>query len=181
MKALVVCEARGGVALDSAFELLEVASRLGAEPVMVLVGPAGAVPAAAGRLLLAEVERAESYDPGLHRNAVLEAVRREEPDVVLLPHSSYGWDLAPRIAAALRAAQVSELVALAEGGGLEVACCNGKMRRVVQPATPRVVVTVQPGAFPAGGARGGPPSIERIEAAPGAPGVEYLGHEAPSA
>ncbi len=46
-------------------------------------------------------------------------------------HSSYGWDLAPRVACALEAAQVSEVMDLR--GGLPVApACNGKLRRTVQ-------------------------------------------------
>ncbi|HSN13597.1 MAG TPA: electron transfer flavoprotein subunit alpha/FixB family protein [Anaeromyxobacteraceae bacterium] len=181
MKALIVCECREGRLHDSTYELLEVAARLGAEAAMVLVGAAEAAPRAGGRLHLAVTARPAEYDPELHRCAVLEAVRREDPDVVLLLHSSYGWDLAPRIAAALQAAQVSELVAVAEGSALEVACCNGKMRRVVAPATPKVVVTVQPGAFPATGPRDGSPAVEPLAVAPSRRGTEFLGHEAAGA
>ena len=181
MKALVVCETRAGKALDTAWELLEVAARLGAETTCVLVGAATAVPQVPGRLLLAEVERPDACDPGLHRDAIVAAARSEAADLVLLPHSSYGWDLAPRIAAALEAAQVSELVAVGEGGALEVACCNGKMRRTVQAATKQAVVTVQPGAFVGGARASGTPSVERLAFEAGRPCIEYLGHEEPSA
>lgn len=181
MKALIVCECREGKLHDSTYELLEVAARLGAEAAMVLVGAAEAAPRAAGRLHLAVTPRPAEYDPELHRCAVLEAVRREDPDVVLLLHSSYGWDLAPRIAAALKAAQVSELVAVLDGNALEVACCNGKMRRVVAPATSKVVVTVQPGAFPATAPGDASPAVEPLAVEPARRGTEFLGHEAAGA
>jgi electron transfer flavoprotein alpha subunit len=63
-------------------------------------------------------------------------------------HSSYGWDLAPRVAAQLRIGQISEVVGVADGR-YEVGCCNGKMRRTVKPATDMAVITIQAGAFPA--------------------------------
>jgi electron transfer flavoprotein alpha subunit len=180
MRALIVCECRGGKLLESTWELLEVAARLGAEPVMALVGPAEAVPRFAGRVHLAVADGA-GVDPERTRGAILEAARAEQAELVLLGHTSWGWDLAPRIAAGLGACQVSELVAIGEGGALEVACCNGKMRRAVAPATPKVVITVQPGAFAWAGSRDGAPAISPLALPAAAGGVELLGHETAAA
>jgi electron transfer flavoprotein alpha subunit len=181
MRALIVCETRDGKLLDATYELLEVAARLGAEPVMVLIGGAAQAPRFSGRLQLAERDPAVGQDPAFERSAVVEAARREKADLVLLLHTSWGWDLAPRVAAALEAAQVSEIVAVGEGGALEVACCNGKMRRTVTPSTPTVVVTVQPGAFSFAGARDGAPSVERLTPTGGGVAAEFLGHETAAA
>ena len=81
-----------------------------------------------------------------HKRLVLAAVEREQPDAVVFLHSSYGWDLAPRVAFAMQAALISGIVGL-DGGGYLVESCNGKMRRTVRPLTGRAVLTIQPGAF----------------------------------
>jgi electron transfer flavoprotein alpha subunit len=177
MKALLVCEYREGKLLDSAYELLAFAGALGAEKAMLLVGSEDQAPRFEGRLYLAEAASHGEYDPDLHKKLVLEAVRREEPDYVVFAHSSYGWDLAPRVAAALEASQVSEIVALAHGG-FEVCCCNAKMRRVVTPRTAKAVLTLQAGAFAFRGERKGKPSVEKLETPRSPSALEFLGYEA---
>jgi electron transfer flavoprotein alpha subunit len=102
-------------------------------------------------------------------------VQKENPDYIVFLHSSYGWDLAPRVAAALKAAQVSEVIAVVDGG-FEVGCCNGKMRRTVKPATAKAVLTIQAGAFPAL-QPGGTPSIQKLTADNNVT-LEFVGYEA---
>jgi electron transfer flavoprotein alpha subunit len=175
MKALLVCEYREGKLLDSIYELAAFAGRLGAGTAVSGVGSAADLPKISCPVHLADAARYGEYNPDAHKELVLAAVEKEKPDVVVLPHSSYGWDLAPRLAAALQAAQVSEIVALPEGGGYEVGCCNGKMRRTVKPSTPVAVLTLQPGAFPAG-APEGTPQVHPLEGA-AASAVEFVGYE----
>jgi electron transfer flavoprotein alpha subunit len=179
MKTLLVCEVRDGKPRESAWELLAFAEALGGEREMLLVGDEAAAPRFAGKLWVAPAG-AREYDPARHRALVVEAVRRSGADRVVLVHSSWGWDLAPRVAAALGATQVSDVVAVAEGG-FEVGCCNGKMRRLVAPRTPLAVVTIQPGAFPHFGERAGVPFVERIDAPETPSGVDFLGYEEPAA
>src|SRR5660398_232602 len=76
----------------------------------------------------------------------LEAVWKENPGYLVFSHSSYGWDLAPRVASALGVAQISEVVELVDGKFV-LDACNAKVRRLVSPKTDRVVLTVQAGAF----------------------------------
>ncbi len=177
MKALLVCEYREGKLLDSTYELLAFADAIGAERAMLLVGSQDEAPKFDGRLYLAEAASHGEYNPDLHKKVVLEAVRREDPDYVVFVHSSYGWDLAPRVAAALEVSQISEVVALAHGG-FEVCCCNAKMRRVVTPRTGKAVLTLQAGAFPLRGERKGAPSVERLDASGHPSTLEFLGYEA---
>lgn len=66
--------------------------------------------------------------------------------MIVFSHSSYGWDLAPRIAYALEAAQVSEVVEVKDGQ-LVVPTCNAKLRRTIDCASAATVVTIQAGAF----------------------------------
>jgi electron transfer flavoprotein alpha subunit len=176
VKALLVCEFREGKLQDGIYEAIAFAGRLGAGRSMLLIGRETELPRFDGKLLFADVAEAGEYHPALHRDLVAEAARREQADVVVLLHTSYGWDLAPRVAAALGATQVSEVVGLADGG-YEVPACTSKMRRVVKPRTPVTVVTLQAGAFPAGAERGGVPCLERL-AVPAAGSAPLVGYEA---
>lgn len=175
MKALLIGEYREGKLLDSTYELLGFAGQMNAETAMLLIGNESQLPAYGGTLYLADAAVCGEYNPDLHKRIVLEAVQREDPDYIVFLHSSYGWDLAPRVAAALKAAQVSEVVALA-ADGFEVGCCNAKMRRTVKPSTAKAVLTIQAGAF-AGVQPGGSPTVQKLTAA-GNANLEFTGYEA---
>jgi electron transfer flavoprotein alpha subunit len=105
MKALLVGEYREGQLLDSTYELFGFARQLGAETALLLVGSRDRLPAYGGTVYLADAATYGEYNPDLHKQLVLDAVQRENADCVVLLHSSYGWDLAPRVAAGLKAAQ----------------------------------------------------------------------------
>jgi electron transfer flavoprotein alpha subunit len=177
MKALLVCEYRQGQLLDSTYELQAFADQLGAESALVLVGSEGQLPKCNGKLYLADVAKYGEYNPDLHKKLVLEAVAKENPDYIVFVHSSYGWDLAPRVAAALKAGQISEIVALVDGK-FEVTCCNAKMRRAVAPGTAKTVLTIQAGAFSLQGEPQGTVQLERLELADMTSKVEFVGYEA---
>jgi len=179
MKALLVCEYREGTLLDASYELVAFADRIGADKVLAVVGSEGALPRFTGPVYLADAEKYGEYNPELHKKLLLAAVEKENPDCIVFLHSSYGWDLAPRVAAALKAAQVSEVVAV-DGRNYEVTCCNGKMRRTITSTTARTVVTVQAGAFTALPAEG-TPQVTRLDLVDIASPVEFLGYEAAEA
>jgi electron transfer flavoprotein alpha subunit len=174
MKTLLIGEYREGKLLDTTYELLGFAARLGGETAMFLVGSESQLPACGGTLYLADAARCGEYNPDLHKKLALQAVAKENPDYVVFVHSSYGWDLAPRVAASLRAAQVSEIIAIVDGG-FELGCCNAKMRRTVKPATTPAVLTIQAGAFPVV-QPGGVPQLQRLEAE-GNGSLEFVGYE----
>ena len=178
MKILLVGEYREGKLLESTYELFGFASQLGAEATMLLVGSESQLPEFDGVVYLADVGAYGEYNPDLHKQLVLQAIEIEKPEHIVFSHSSYGWDLAPRVAAALKAAQVSEITGLAEGG-FEVGCCNAKMRRTVKPVTAKSVLTLQAGAFTAL-KPGGTPQVQRLEVQGGA-GVNFIGYEAAEA
>jgi len=174
MKTLLIGEYREGKLLESTYELLGFAGQLGAESAMLLVGSESQLPAYGGTLYLADVATCGEYNPDLHKKLILEAVQQENPDYIVFQHSSYGWDLAPRVAASLKAAQISEVVAI-QDGGFEVGCCNAKMRRTVKPATAKAVLTIQAGAFPAL-QPGGSPNVRKLTADNGGK-LEFIGYE----
>lgn len=177
MKALLVGEYREGKLLESTYELLGFAARLGAEAVLLLVGSETQVPACNAKLYLADAAICGEYNPDLHKQLVLQVIEKENPYYIVFAHSSYGWDLAPRVSGRLKCAQISEIVDLADDG-FEVGCCNAKMRRKVHPATSKAVLTIQAGAFPAH-PPGGTPQIENLFVAvrDGSDHVTFLGYE----
>lgn len=176
MKFLLVAESRDGKLCDVSHELLAFAAEAGAEYAYFQVGSEESLPCCDATLYLADRERYGEYSPDLHKELILAAVEWEQPDAVVFMHSSYGWDLAPRVAVALQAAQVSEVVAINDGE-YEVGCCNGKMRRSVKPTTPRVVLTLQSGAFNQKEVSGGTPRIVPLEIEKAGGQIDFIGYE----
>lgn len=176
MKILLIGESREKKLLESTYELVGFAEAAAAESALFLVGDASDLPLFNGRLYLADANVCADYNPDLHKELILKVVADENPDAIVFLHSSYGWDLAPRVAAALKAAQISEVVALVDGG-YEVGCCNAKMRRTVKPATGRVVLTIQSGAFPVNKA-GGTPQVLAVAPTGSSSRVIFAGYEA---
>jgi len=174
MKILLIGEYREGKLLDSTYELVGFADRMGAETAMLLVGSDTQLPSYGGTLYLADAATCGEYNPDLHKKLILDTVQKEYPDYIVFLHSSYGWDLAPRVAASLKVAQVSEVIGIVEGG-FEVGCCNAKMRRTVKPNGARAVLTIQAGAFPAF-QPGGAPRLQKLEASESGT-LEFIGYE----
>jgi electron transfer flavoprotein alpha subunit len=177
MKALLICEYLQGKLLESTYELLAFADRLGAGKVMLLIGSEAQAPNFGGKVYLADAGKYGEYNPDLHKRLVLDTVQKEHPDYIVFVHSSFGWDLAPRVASALKAAQVSEIVGVVDGK-FEVPSCNSKMRRLLTPKTKQAVLTIQAGAFSYQGEDRGVPQLERVDLDGSTPRVEFIGYEA---
>ena len=180
MKTLVVFESRRGKPAETNPELLAFAAALGGEFAAAAVGGDTGWPAFPGKLYLGDTARFGEYDPALHADFVLHAARQEAANRIVFLHSSYGWDLAPRVAARLKAAQISNISGIVNGG-FEVPCCNGKMRRVARPMTSQAVLTIQEGAFPCAENPGGIPVVEQLESSVASGGTQFAGYEEPEA
>lgn len=161
MKTLLVAEYRDGKLLGCASELLAFAKRLGSESAMFLVGSESMLPKFEGKLYLADVDICGEFNPEGHKQLLLEVIAKETPDMVVFSHSSYGWDLAPRIAFALKAEQFSEVIDVVDGLFV-LPLCNSKLLRKVAPKTSVSVLTLQAGAFNLEDEPTGNPSIEKI-------------------
>ncbi|MDK9705753.1 MAG: electron transfer flavoprotein subunit alpha/FixB family protein [Desulforhopalus sp.] len=175
MKILLIAESREGKLLGGTYELAAFAAKMNAESVMFLVGDEVALPKYNGKVYLADSKTFGEYNPDVHKQLVLDVIAKENPDMVALCHSSYGWDLAPRLAYALKAAQISEVVGV-EGGVPVVPVCNAKLRRDVKAKTAKTVVTLQAGAFGLADEPSGTPAVEKIAGA-GAARVQFTGYE----
>jgi electron transfer flavoprotein alpha subunit len=176
MKALLVGEYRDGRLLNATYELVAFARQLDAEAVLFAVGNENDLPKFDGKVYLGDAMKCGEYNPDGHKALLIEVIRKENPDLVVLAHSSYGWDLAPRLALALGAAQISEVVDFRDGAFV-VPACNAKLRRSVRPNSAVAVITLQPGAFSMTGDPAGTPAVEKIAAA-GAAAVDFIGYEA---
>ncbi len=175
MKTLLVAEYRGGKLLNSTYELVAFAEQLGAESAMFLVGSDSALPQYDGTLYLADAGKYSEFNPAVHKQLLLDAIAKEQPDLVVFAHSSYGWDLAPRISLAMNAAHVSEVVAIVDGVPI-APVCNSKLRRDVKAKTAQMVLTLQGGAFSLENEPTGSPTVVPIETDATAQ-VEFCGYE----
>jgi electron transfer flavoprotein alpha subunit len=175
VKILLIAESRENKLLGGTYELVAFAAKMNAESVMFLVGDQGVMPKYDGKLYLADGKAVGEYNPDSHKQLVLDVIAKENPDMVALCHSSYGWDLAPRIAFALKAAQISEVVGIVDGVPV-VPVCNSKLRRDVKAKTAKTVVTLQAGAFGLADEPSGTPAVEKI-AVTGGGRVQFTGYE----
>ncbi len=148
MKVLLVAESRQNKLLGSIYELLGFAAELSAQTAVFLVGSEADIPHFSGNLYLADAATFAEYNPAAHKILLLQAIEQEQPDLIVFSHSSYGWDLAPRIAFALEAAQISEVVGIDQGEFIAPAC-NAKLRRKIKSLAQKTVLTLQAGAFSA--------------------------------
>jgi electron transfer flavoprotein alpha subunit len=175
MKTLLVAEYREGQLLSSTYELVAFAQRLGAESAMFLVGTDSALPAYNGTLYLADASKYGEFNPAVHKQLLLDVIAKEQPDMVVFAHSSYGWDLAPRISLALNVAHISEVIDVVDGVPV-VPVCNAKLRRDVKAKTAQRVLTLQVGAFGLEDEPSGSPTVVPIDTDAAAQ-VEFCGYE----
>lgn len=179
MKTLLVAEYRDGKLLASSDELIHFVEKLGGDAVMFLVGNDSCLPNFSGTLYLADAEKAGEFNPSVHKKLLLDVIEKEQPQLIALPHSSYGWDLAPRLAVALQAALISEVVDMKDGE-LLVPACNAKLRRTVKAETATAVVTLQAGAFTPSAAPQGTSDVIKVETTADSD-IQFHGYEAPEA
>ena len=175
MKTLLVAEYRDGELLNNSYELVAFAEQLGADSAMFLVGSDSVLPAYNGTLYLADVGKYGEFNPAVHKQLLLDVIAKEQPDMVVFAHSSYGWDLAPRISLALNVAHISEVIDIVDGVPV-VPACNAKLRRDVKAKTTQMVLTLQGGAFGLEDEPSGNPTVVSIDTDAAAQ-VEFCGYE----
>ncbi|WP_153135447.1 electron transfer flavoprotein subunit alpha/FixB family protein [Paraburkholderia agricolaris] len=118
--------------------------------------------AGVSKVLLAEAPQLEA---GLAENieaTVLQVAHTYSH--ILVPATAYGKNLAPRIAAKLDVAQVSDVIAVLSADTFERPIYAGNAIATVQSAEPIKVLTVRATAFEAAAAEGGNAAVERVNA-----------------
>ncbi|HTY16862.1 MAG TPA: electron transfer flavoprotein subunit alpha/FixB family protein [Myxococcota bacterium] len=156
---LLVAEIQKGKVREASLELVAFARRVGeatGREVKSLVMGKGVQASAeelakqgGGEVYVADHELLGSYNLDAAHAAVKAAVAAASPDIILLSNTPSGWDLAPRVAAALDAGFVSDCFNV-EVEGSELVFLrrffNGKLDARLRPASLPVVATMQPGA-----------------------------------
>jgi electron transfer flavoprotein alpha subunit len=175
MKLLLVGEYQEKKLLNVTYDLVGFANKLGAEKVMVASGYESDLPKFDGKLYLANANDVGEYNPSVHKQMILDVVEKENPDVIVFIHSSFGWDLAPRVATALKAAQFTEVIDFKDGSFI-VPSCNSKLRRELKAKTNKTVITIQAGAFSPLEEPSGSVSVDNITPL-GASNVEFVSYE----
>ena len=84
---------------------------------------------------------------------------------ILAPATAYGKNIAPRIAAKLDVAQISDITAVDSADTFERPTYAGNAIAIVQSADPVKVITVRATGFDPVAAEGGSASVEKVEAA----------------
>jgi len=175
MKLLLVGEYREKKLLDVTYDLIGFADKLGAEKIMVAAGYESDLPQFDGKLYLVNADETGEYNPQSHKQMVLDVVDKENPDVIVFIHSSFGWDLAPRVASSLKATQFTEVVDFKDGSFV-VPSCNSKLRRDLKSNSTKTVITIQAGAFTPLEEPSGSIELEKISANADS-NVEFVGYE----
>ncbi|MBB5408742.1 electron transfer flavoprotein alpha subunit [Paraburkholderia sp. HC6.4b] len=96
---------------------------------------------------------------------------------ILAPATAYGKNVAPRIAAKLDVAQISDITAVDSADTFERPIYAGNAIAIVQSADPIKVITVRSTGFDAVAAEGGSAAVERIEAAADAGLAQFVSRE----
>jgi electron transfer flavoprotein alpha subunit len=161
MKLIVFAEQRDNVIKKSTFETLRaarsIADTLGAECVALLAGSgvegiAGTLSQhGASRIILVDDPRLAKHSNTAYAKAIASVAASEGAQVVFLPASQMGKDLAPRVAVKLNAGLASDCIALRVEDQEIIATrpvYAGKAMLDVRVATPVKVFTLRPNVFP---------------------------------
>jgi electron transfer flavoprotein alpha subunit len=165
---LVVAEQRGGKLNRTTWESIAAAQQLG-EPMTVAVIGSGISPVAS-EVAAAQVQEVvtvdapalEPYTPDGFTAALAQVIEQLHPSIVVLPHTYQTRDFAPKLAARLDRALVTDVTAIKRAGGSELGAVfvrpmfQGKLTADVVPQGPAPhFVTIQIGSFRADAAAKG--------------------------
>jgi electron transfer flavoprotein alpha subunit len=166
---LVVAEIQKGAIREASYELVSAARRAaeaGGHEVNGLVIGSGVADLAtafaskgAGKTLVVDDAATANYNVEIWTQTIKAAAESVGADLVLISNTPTGWDVAPRVAAALDCAFVSDAFKVESKGsdwGFVRRIFNGKLDSEIS-ASGRTVATLQPGAIDAyaGSSEGG--------------------------
>ena len=191
MKFLVFIEQREGKIRKASLEALSLARRLAGEPVAAVIAGRGVTPLAAnlGPYGAVRVHVADRPELALYSNkgyvgALDAAVKKENPDAVLIAATAMGKDVAPRFAARHDVSVLADAMDVRAEGDRLIASrpvYSGKARADVDCGSASLqVVTTRPNVFPAeADASAAVAQVEALEMPDVAPRARVLSVETP--
>ena len=180
MSVLVIADHDGKHVRDTTHKTVAAALQLG--DVDILVAGKGVDGAAAQAAKIDGVKTvlvAESDDLGHGLAEALEALvvpLAAKYDAIVVPSTSQGKNFAPRIAAKLDVAPITDIIEVIDASTFVRPIYAGNALETVKTSDAKKVITVRPTAFkPAG--EGGSAKIEKIDAGGGAKGAKFISEE----
>jgi electron transfer flavoprotein alpha subunit len=181
MAVLVLADHDNAHLRDTTAKTVTAAKALSADvDVLVLGADAGAVAEAASKIEgVRKVLLKEGEDLG---RMIAEAVQAAVLplmggyDALLVPSTSAGKNVAPRIAAKLDVSQISDVIQVVDGSTFVRPIYAGNALETVKSSDVKKVMTVRPTAFKAAG-EGGSAPVERLSGDAQAPATKFLGEE----
>ena len=170
MTNLVIAEHDGASIKAATLNTIAAAQKIGGDIHVLVAGynaqaaaDAAAKIAGVGKVLLADAPQLEA---GLAENveATVLTVAKNYTHI-LAPATAYGKNVAPRIAAKLDVAQISDITAVDSADTFERPIYAGNAIATVQSQDPIKVITVRSTGFDAVAAEGGSATVEKIDAA----------------
>ncbi|MDB5814545.1 MAG: electron transfer flavoprotein subunit alpha [Rhodocyclales bacterium] len=182
MSILVIAEHDNKQIKATTLNTLGAAGKIGGEIHILVIGGAcadAAVAAAkiAGVAKVRVIDAAHYADQTVENVAVAAAQLAGSYSHVLLPASSFGKNLGPRLAALLDVAQVSDIISVVSADTFVRPIYAGNALATVQSSDPVKVVTVRVSAFDAVAAQGGSAPIEAAPVGPDLGVSKLVGRE----
>jgi electron transfer flavoprotein alpha subunit len=170
MTILVIAEHDGASIKAATLNTIAAAQKIGGDIHVLVAGnnaqaaaDAAAKIAGVSKVLLAEAPQLEA---GLAENVEATVMNiAKDYSHILAPATAYGKNIAPRIAAKLDVAQISDITGVVSADTFERPIYAGNAIATVESADPIKVITVRTTCFDAVTTEGGGASVEKIEAA----------------
>jgi electron transfer flavoprotein alpha subunit len=182
MAALVIAEHDNASLKASTLNTITAAAKAGGEVTVLVAGHncSGAAQAAAAvagvsKVLVAD---AEHLGEGLAENVAEQVLALAGGfSHILAPATAFGKNVAPRVAARLDVAQISEITSVESADTFVRPIYAGNALATVQSADPVKVITVRTTGFDAAAASGGSAAVESVAAAADAGKSKFVGRE----
>ena len=182
MTILVIAEHDNASVKAATLNTVAAAQKIGGDVHVLIAGynAQGAADQAAkiagvAKVLLADAPQLEAFLAENVEATVLGIAKQYSH--ILAPATAAGKNVAPRIAAKLDVAQISDITAVDGADTFERPIYAGNAIATVQSADPVKVITVRTTGFDAVAAEGGSAAVERIEAAPDSGLSQFVSRE----
>ena len=178
MAVLIIADHGEGVLRDATHKTVTAATHIGGE-IDILVAGKGVDVIAASAAKISGVRavltaESDALGQGLAEAfASLTVPLMAGYDALLVSATAQGKNIAPRIAAKLDVAQISDVIAVVTADTFVHPIYAGNALETVQSSDPKKVLTVRTSAFDSA-AEGGSAKISSVDPGPGAPGTKFV-------
>ena len=182
MKVLVLVEHDGGQVRDATLAAVTAAGKLGEVHALVAghnVGPVAEAAAKIAGIGKVHVADAPHLDHGLAEAvAPVAAKLMESHDAFVVPSTTFGRNIAPRVAALLDVMQISDIISVESEDTFTRPIYAGNAIAAVRSKDAKKVITVRGTAFEKAAREGGSAAIEPVDAGGDSSGSKFVSMDA---